>query len=111
MKKKSLYFFISLSVFLAVFGLRYIETETFESFSLKFNDILNFEFINKEISKDIVFVAIDEPSVNRFGRWPWDREILAKGIAKLNQADVVMMDMIFSEPTSDEKDEVLSETL
>ncbi len=111
MKKQLLYFLLSLFVFLFVMFLNISKTETFESFSLKFNDIIDFRLTKKEISKDVVFVAVDEPSVNRFGRWPWDREILAKGISKLNQADVVMMDMIFSEPTSEQKDEALSEAL
>ena len=84
--------------------------EPFESFSLRFNDI-NFELQKKELSPDIVFVAVDEPSVNEYGRWPWDREVLAKGIDKLIEADVVLMDMIFSEPTTTIGDEILAESI
>ena len=58
-----------------------------------------------------MFVAIDEPSVNRFGRWPWDRSIIAAGLEHLSHADAVMVDMIFSEPTTIENDEKLSESL
>jgi len=84
--------------------------EPLESFSLRFNDI-NFNLQEKKPNKDIIFVAIDEPSVNEFGRWPWKREILAKGIQKLDQAELVIMDMIFSEPTSIDDDTMLSESI
>ncbi len=84
--------------------------EPFESISLRFNDF-NFALQNKKISPDVVFVAVDEPSVNRFGRWPWDRTVLAEGIQRLGDADVVMMDMIFSEPTTPEADMQLAQAL
>lgn len=86
------------------------KTQPLESFSLRYNDI-NFDFQKKEPSRDVVFVAVDEPSVNEYGRWPWDREILGKGIDNLSQADVVLMDMIFSEPTSSKKDSALAESM
>jgi len=110
MKEKSLYLgAIAVILFLTLL-LQHYKVEPFESFSLRFNDI-NFELQKKEISKDIVFVAVDEPSVNEYGRWPWDRSKLANGIDKLSEADVVLMDMIFSEPTNKKEDEELGESL
>ncbi len=100
---------VVVTAFLVVL-LHLYQIDPFESFSLRFNDI-NFELQEKEISNNVVFVAVDEPSVNRFGRWPWDRKVVAKGIEKLADADVVMMDMIFSEPTDEESDLALSEAL
>ena len=58
-----------------------------------------------------MFVAVDEPSVNAYGRWPWDRSTLALGIDNLVEADVVLMDMIFSEETSEKEDNLLGESL
>lgn len=110
MKEKLSY----LALVLFVMGvLAYIEInklEPFENFSLRFNDI-NFDLQDKKPNKDIVFVAVDEPSVNKFGRWPWDRDIIAEGIDKLDQADIVLMDMIFSEPTTRRADEKLAESI
>jgi len=63
------------------------------------------------VNPKLVFIAVDEPSVNRFGRWPWDRTVLAKGLQHLKEADAVMIDMIFSEPTQREKDRILGESL
>jgi len=110
MKSKYIYLLAVLLVLIMMIFLRLYHIEPFESFSLRFNDV-NFGLQHKEISKDIVFVAVDEPSVNEFGRWPWDRKILAQGIEKLVDAKVVLMDMIFSEPTKKKDDEILSDSL
>ena len=110
LKEKLLYIGVLVPILILTLFLHVYKIEPFESFSLRYNDI-NFDIQKKEPNKDIVFVAVDEPSVNKYGRWPWDRSILAEGIQKLSDADVVMMDMIFSEPTSKDKDEVLAEAI
>ncbi len=110
MKRFPLYFVLASIIALGAALLHYYKIDPFESFSLRFNDI-DFTLQQKPISDKVVFVAVDEPSVNRFGRWPWDRRILAKGIQRLSQADVVLMDMIFSEPTTEEADAALSDAL
>ena len=110
MKKIISYLVAFLSILSIVSYLYIQEVEPLKSFSLRFNDI-NFDLQQKEIDKDIVFVAVDEPSVNRYGRWPWHRDILAQGIEKLSQADVVLIDMIFSEATMQKEDEKLIKSL
>ena len=110
MQERLLYLFFGAFLFFVVLFLEQNKIEPFESFSLRFNDI-NFELQKKEPSKDIVFVAVDEPSVNRFGRWPWNREIIAQGVEKLKEADIVLTDMIFSEATSPEADAKLADAL
>jgi len=110
MKDKLLYLAALFPILLLTLFLHINKVEPLESFSLRFNDI-NFDLQHKEIDKNIVFVAVDEPSVNAYGRWPWKREKLAKGIDALSQADVVLMDMIFSEPTTQSQDETLAESL
>lgn len=107
MKNKLLYFVVLIPVLVISLLLHYYKIEPFESFSLMFNDV-NFELQSKEPSKNVVLVAVDEPSINEYGRWPWDREKLANGIDKLMEADVVLMDMIFSETTSEKYDSALS---
>lgn len=110
MKDKLLYIAVLFPILVVVVLLQIYKIEPFESFSLRFNDV-NFDLQHKEPNKDIVFVAVDEPSVNKFGRWPWNRDILAKGIDSLSQADVVLMDMIFSEPTTVEQDTALATSI
>ncbi len=110
MKEKLLYIGLLIPILVITLVLEIYKVEPFESFSFRFNDI-NFALQDKTPSKEVVFVAVDEPSVNVYGRWPWNREILAKGIDGLALADVVLMDMIFSEPTSEEEDNALAESI
>lgn len=48
----------------------------------------------------MVIVAIDEASLESIGRWPWSRIVHADLINQLKkeQARVIGMDIIFSEP-------------
>ncbi|WP_321779246.1 adenylate/guanylate cyclase domain-containing protein [Sulfurimonas sp.] len=110
MKEKALYLGVLIPILILTLLLQIYKVEPFESFSLRFNDV-NFDLQEKKPNPNIVFVAVDEPSVNEYGRWPWDREKLAKGIDALVQADVVLMDMIFSEPTTLGQDSILGESL
>ena len=42
----------------------------------------------KEISQDIAVVTIDEKAIEKYGQWPWKRDILADVIIKLREAEV-----------------------
>ncbi|MBF0560114.1 MAG: adenylate/guanylate cyclase domain-containing protein [Nitrospirae bacterium] len=48
---------------------------------------------------NIVIAAIDEKSIDRLGRWPWDRDRLAGLVRKLNAAGaaIIVFDIILSE--------------
>ncbi|MDH4944665.1 adenylate/guanylate cyclase domain-containing protein [Sulfurimonas sp. C5] len=96
---------------LLILLLEYEKFEFLDSFAEKFNDT-NFAFQTKTINPDVVIVAVDEKSINYFGRWPWDRDILAQGLEKLQSADVVALDMVFSESSdADQKLATAIETL
>ena len=111
MKKENLpYIYALISVLTFTLFLQVNKIEPFESFALRFND-LNFNLQKKTPNKDIVFVAVDEKSVNRFGRWPWRRDIIAKGVTQLQEANLLLLDMIFSEPTTLEADDALAEAI
>lgn len=60
---------------------------------------------------EVVIAAIDDYSLERFGRWPWDRSRIAQIIDKLNAmgAKVIMMDIIFSEPSKE--DDILAKSI
>lgn len=110
MKEKLLYLLALLPIVALLLVFKYKHIEPLESFSLRFNDT-NFALEEKQPNKNIVFLAVDEQSVNKFGRWPWNREILAEGISKLSQAEIVIFDMIFSEPTTREADDSLATSI
>ncbi len=110
MKEKLLYFLVLVPLLFIALALQIYKVEPFESFSLKFNDV-NFALQEKSPSQEIVFVAVDERSVNHYGRWPWQRDKIAEGISHLRRADVVLMDMIFSEYTTSQDDAALADAI
>jgi adenylate cyclase len=51
-------------------------------------------------AKDIVIVAIDEPSFEEFGQWPWRRDLHARLVEQLRAAGAkaIVLDLVFAEP-------------
>ena len=49
---------------------------------------------------DITIVAIDEASLRKVGRWPWDRSVHARLVEQLDRygASAIVLDLIFAEP-------------
>lgn len=47
----------------------------------------------------VLIAAIDEKSIEKLGRWPWDRDKFAELVNKLNDAgaEIIVFDIIFSE--------------
>ncbi|MCL2309001.1 MAG: CHASE2 and HATPase_c domain-containing protein [Proteobacteria bacterium] len=64
---------------------------------------------------DIVILAIDDDDISRIGQWPWPREIHARAINRLTEADAraVLVDLLFSEPDrrTQETDEALANAI
>lgn len=54
-------------------------------------------------SNDIALLTVDEDAVQKLGRWPWPRSLIAKAIEKTMEQKIKVMgfDMIFSEPQSE----------
>ena len=69
-----------------------------EILKLKSFDIL-IQQEEKELSKDIGIVTIDEKAIEKYGQWPWSRDKVAEIILKLRQsgAGVIMLPILFSE--------------
>ncbi len=105
---KHLFFTLLLTGVLA--GVWHYKLPPFYAISLGFDDY-NFQFHDKTPNDKILFIAIDEVSVNKLGRWPWDRKVVAQGVQKLAEADVVLFDMVFSEATNEESDFALGEAI
>lgn len=58
----------------------------------------------KKRDSKVALLAIDEKSVEKFGRWPWSRTIIADTIEKIfeHDASVLAFDIIFSEPDNNQ---------
>lgn len=52
----------------------------------------------RDISPDILIVAIDDASIDALGRWPWRRAVHAALLDRLQGARAVGLDLIFAEP-------------
>ena len=64
-------------------------------------------------SQDIVVVAIDETAIEKYGQWPWKRDVLADIIWKLREAGagIIVMPVLFSEADRLGGDMALAEAL
>jgi len=83
-----------------------------EILKLKSFDIL-IQQEEKELSKDIGIVTIDEKSIEKYGQWPWSRDVIAEVITDLRKAGagVIMIPILFSEEDRLGGDDILSQTL
>ncbi len=62
---------------------------------------------------DIVIVAIDEPSMARYGRFPWSRHVVARAVDAVAAAQpkAIAIDVLFPDPTSQEDDDALARSV
>ncbi|WP_114418590.1 adenylate/guanylate cyclase domain-containing protein [Marinospirillum perlucidum] len=60
---------------------------------------------------DLVFVEVENTSVQQFGRWPWPRSLVAAGLERMHQARVIGVDIAFAEPTRPQEDQALAASL
>ena len=70
-------------------------------------------FLPRSVNQDIVIIAIDDKSINKIGRWPWDRKIHAKLLEKLSLQKPIAIgyDVAFPEKSNDESDKLLAKSL
>jgi diguanylate cyclase (GGDEF)-like protein/PAS domain S-box-containing protein len=67
----------------------------------------------RSASGEIVVVAIDTPSIQKFGFWPWPRDVHADLLEKLESAGAgeVAFDVDFSSMSNDAADRIFAEAL
>lgn len=71
----------------------------FGNLQAKFSDLL---FVPRQTSGKIIIVAIDDKSIQKIGRWPWDRKVFAQVLEKLKSAGAIGIDVTFSETSKDD---------
>ncbi|MEH2502611.1 diguanylate cyclase (GGDEF)-like protein/PAS domain S-box-containing protein [Bradyrhizobium sp. AZCC 1578] len=74
---------------------------------------LRFAWQSRQVSGDIVVIAIDASSIDRIGVWPWPRLLHAELIRQLQKADVqdIALDVDFSTPSDASSDRNFAEAL
>lgn len=62
---------------------------------------------------DIALAVIDEKSIQRYGRFPWSRQVMARAIDALAAAQpkAIALDILFADPTDPEADELLARSI
>ncbi|MCL4493018.1 MAG: adenylate/guanylate cyclase domain-containing protein [Nitrospirae bacterium] len=52
-----------------------------------------------KVPESVVIAVIDEKSIEKLGRWPWNRDVIARLVERLNKAGagVIVFDIIYSE--------------
>lgn len=74
---------------------------------------MRFNWFPRQASGDIVLVAIDSPSIEAVGVWPWPREIHAQLIDRLESAGAsdIAFDVDFSSPSNPVSDQAFVDAL
>ena len=82
-------------------------SDIFQSLRLAAGDRL---FLDRPSDDRIAIVAIDDSSLTKIGRWPWDRSVHAELISELSRmgASVIAYDVNFPEAQNDQEDQALA---
>ena len=88
------------------------EPQVKEILRLKAFDLL-LQSETKQVSQDVGVITIDEKAIEKYGQWPWKRDILAEVIYKLREAEVgiIVLPILFSEEDRLGGDAELAEVL
>src|ERR1044071_3520573 len=62
---------------------------------------------------NIAIVAIDEPSIARFGRFPWSRQVITRTIDAIaaGQPKAIALDVLVTDPSNQDADETLARSI
>ncbi len=93
-------FFLGLGITIIFLGLVFFRVDLLDTLELKFYDIMVNLKVAPKSPSDIILVDIDEDSIEKLGRWPWPRSLLATGIKQINAGNpkVIGFNLILSEP-------------
>ncbi len=110
--KKELSFYLLSALFISalISYLFFLDPYFFKSIELKTFDSRIRLTPKKRPYPFICIVAIDQKSINRFGRWPWSRGKIASLIYRLKElgAKEIVLDIVFSEKSKASDDRELS---
>ncbi len=100
-KNATLLWGILVSAVFLIFALLHVNF--INNLELKFYDVrMKLNKYEKEEKKpeEIIIVDIDDYSIERLGRWPWPRSVIAKAINKINvgKPNIIGLGFIYSEP-------------
>ncbi len=88
-----------LAISLVFLILALVRIDFFDALEYKFYDFRMGMRAEPQGADDIVIVDIDNDSVEKLGRWPWPRSLIAKSVEKINAGDpkIIGLNFIYSE--------------
>jgi adenylate cyclase len=90
---------ISVFIILAAILLFLIFADSFVHVRNKLTDAL---YEDRKPITNILIIDIDDASINKIGRWPWDRSVFASILDKIKDAKAIGMDVSFFEKSSND---------
>jgi len=98
--KKHPAIFIGLGITVLFLGLGLFRIGLIDTLGFKSYDLMMNLRTDPQASSEVVIVDIDDDSIEKLGRWPWPRSLIAEGIRKINSGGprVIGLNFIFSEP-------------
>ncbi|MDY6792460.1 MAG: serine/threonine-protein kinase [Thermodesulfobacteriota bacterium] len=98
--KKHPALFTGLGITILFLGLFFFRVDFLDTLELKSYDLMMKFRGDPGVSNEVVIVDIDDDSVEKLGRWPWPRSLLANIIHKINSGEprVIGLNIILSEP-------------
>lgn len=90
---------LGLSITVLFLALGLFRVAFLDALELKFYDVMMNLRGDPQGSSSVIIVDIDDDSIEKLGRWPWPRSLLAKGISKINAGNprVIGLNFILSE--------------
>ena len=89
------------TAFVTLFVLTYIGLQDFSGKEILRLKSFDYLLANEEVvpSKDITIITIDEEAIEKYGQWPWPRDIMADIVYKLRQEQtgIIVMPILFTE--------------
>ena len=112
MKKLLTHWTIALVTLFILTFIGFKDPQVKEILRLKGFDLL-LQSEERQVSKDIGIITIDEKAIEKYGQWPWPRHVLADIVlkARLDGAQVIVLPILFSEPDRMGYDEDLADVL
>jgi serine/threonine-protein kinase len=90
---------VGIGITLLFLGIGYFRMDFLDTLELKLYDVMMGLRGDPASPSEIVIVDIDDDSIEKLGRWPWPRYLLADGIRKINSGAprVIGLNLILSE--------------
>ena len=96
--------FFGLGIMVLFLAFWFVRLPFLDALELKYYDVMMKFRGSPESPSNIVMVDIDDASIDKLGRWPWPRSLVAEGINRINAGGpkVIGLNLLLTEPETSE---------